>query len=249
MNTKSNSAAHGGCPATTCYASSCGRVTLYLGDCLAILPTLQGVDAVVSDPPYGIAYDPNSGKHSKKSSHGKVIGDDVAFDPTPLLGFKDVLLWGANYYARKIPDGGQWYFWDKITKNGLNVRIAECEYAWHMKGTKSRGFRHMWCGHTYRDSERGTERQHPTQKPVILMQWCMEQAKLSDGATVLDPYMGSGSTGVAAVRSGRRFIGIEIDPTHYATALARIKNELAQGDLFLGHNDKLRHSHPEQPTT
>ena len=216
------------------YTSPCGRVTLYLGDCLDILPTLGKVDALISDPPYGINYDPNSGQHRKKSRHGKVIGDDVPFDPSHLCGYRDVILWGAHCFAARLPDGGQWYFWDKITKNGLNVRIGEAEYAWHKNGTKPRGFRHMWCGHTYRDSERGTERQHPTQKPVILMQWCMEQAKLADNATVLDPYMGSGSTGVAAVRSGRRFIGIEIDPTHYATALERIQQELSQGDLFLG---------------
>ena len=71
------------------------------------------------------------------------------------------------------------------------------------------------------------------------MAWCMDKAKVSEGATVLDPYMGSGSTGIACVRTGRRFVGIEKDPTHYATALERIKSELAQGDLFLGHNREL----------
>jgi DNA modification methylase len=74
------------------------------------------------------------------------------------------------------------------------------------------------------------------QKPVVLMSWMMDQAKVLEGSTVLDPYMGSGSTGIACLRTGRRFVGIEKDPTHYATALERITNELAQGDLFLGHN-------------
>jgi len=77
---------------------------------------------------------------------------------------------------------------------------------------------------------------HPCQKPVPLMAWVMDKAKVPEGATVLDPYMGSGSTIIAAIRTGRRAIGIELDPTHYATAVARIKNELAQGDLFLGQN-------------
>lgn len=81
---------------------------------------------------------------------------------------------------------------------------------------------------------------HPTQKPVELMAWCMEQAKVPEGALVLDSYMGSGTTGIACIRTGRRFVGIEKDPTHYATALKRITDELAQGDLFLGHNDEMR---------
>lgn len=229
-----------------CYASLCGRVTLYLGDCREILPTLKGVDAVVSDPPYGISYDPNCGKHSNESSHGKVIDDDVAFDPAHLLGFKDVLLWGANNFSRRIPEGGQWYFWDKVVQNGMKVRISEAEYAWHKRGTKPRGFRHLWAG-AYRASESGEKSQHPTQKPVILMQWCMDAAKLADGATVLDPYMGSGTTGVAAVRTGRRFIGIEMDPQHFETAKARIIKELAQGDLFLGHNSELNDSPSQYP--
>ena len=74
---------------------------------------------------------------------------------------------------------------------------------------------------------------HPTQKPVELMAWSMEQAKVAEGATVLDPFAGSGTTAIACIRTGRRFIGIEKDPAHYATALARIQRELAQGDLFL----------------
>jgi DNA modification methylase len=81
-----------------------------------------------------------------------------------------------------------------------------------------------------------TNRVHPSQKPVELMAWCMDKAKVVVGATVLDPYMGSGTTGIACIRTGRRFIGIEKDPTHYATALERIKNEIAQKDLFLRHN-------------
>ena len=74
---------------------------------------------------------------------------------------------------------------------------------------------------------------HPTQKPVVVMTWCMEQAKVPEGATVLDPYMGSGTTAIACIRTGRRFIGIEIDPVHFATAVKRVRAELAQGVLPL----------------
>ena len=207
-------------------------VELYLGDCLDVLPTLSGVDAVVTDPPYGIAYDPNCGKHSNESKHGEVIGDDAEFSPAHLLGFKDVLIWGANNFSSKIPNGGHWYFWDKVVQNGMKVRISEAEYAWHKRGTKPRGFRHLWAG-AYRASESGERSEHPTQKPVQLMQWCLICAKLEVGATVLDPYMGSGTTGIACIRTGRRFIGIEKDPVHFETARSRIERELAQGRLGL----------------
>ena len=207
-------------------------VELYLGDCLDVLPTISGVDAVVTDPPYGISYDPNCGKHSNESRHGKVIGDESEFNPAHLFGFRDVLIWGANNFSRKLPDGGQWYFWDKVIQNGMEVRISEAEYAWHKRGTKPRGYRHLWAG-AYRASESGEQSKHPTQKPVQLMQWCLLCAKLETGATVLDPYMGSGTTGIACIRTGRRFIGIEKDPVHFETARSRIERELAQGRLGL----------------
>lgn len=87
---------------------------------------------------------------------------------------------------------------------------------------------------------------HPTQKPVLAMAWTMDAMKVPSGAVVFDPYMGSGTTGIACIRTGRRFVGIEKDPTHYATAVERIKNELAQGDLFLGHNAEVCHQGREK---
>jgi DNA modification methylase len=87
-----------------------------------------------------------------------------------------------------------------------------------------------------RESESGETVLHPTQKPVAVMAWCMTQAKVPEGATVLDPYMGSGSTIIAAIRTGRKAIGIEKAPEHFKTACERIKRELAQGDLFHGQN-------------
>ncbi len=209
----------------------CG-VTLYLGDCLDILPTLEGVDAVITDPPYGIGYDAEASTQRGIQPFKIIEGDSDTFDPSHLMGFPDVILWGCNNYCHAIPPGeGQWYFWDKVTQNGQKVRIAEGEFAWHKKGTKPRAFRHLWSG-AYRASEAGQKSQHPTQKPITLMAWCMEQMKLPEGATVLDPYMGSGTTGIACIRTGRNFIGIEKDPEHFETARKRIEAELAQGDLF-----------------
>jgi|APGre2960657404_1045060.scaffolds.fasta_scaffold61953_1 site-specific DNA-methyltransferase (adenine-specific) len=233
----------------SCYASSCGRVTLYLGDCLELLASVEA-DAIVTDPPYGMSFNGwNKGdrKASIKSaggSYGKkwseIEGDDRPFDPLPLLKYgKPLVTWGANHYASRMPDAAGWLVWDKSRGGtiGKGFIWSNCEMAWCSEtGDCTRIFDHLWNGFR-RQTEVG-EHHHPTQKPVALMAWCMEQAKVPEGATVLDPYMGSGTTGIACIRTGRRFVGIEKDPAHYATALERIKNELAQGDLFLGaHNN------------
>lgn len=210
-----------------------GNVRLYLGDCRAILPTIENVALVLTDPPYGIAYDTDQDKQQDKQTFAAVLHDDEHFSPAHLLEYRDVILWGCNNYCDGIPPkSGQWYFWDKVTQNGQKVRISEGEYAWHKRGTKPRAFRHLWSG-AYRASESGERSVHPTQKPVQLMQWCLDVADVPEGAIVCDPYMGSGTTGIACIRTGRGFVGIEKDPTHYATALARIQRELSQGDLFL----------------
>jgi DNA modification methylase len=201
------------------------------GNCRDVLP--MKADIVLSDPPYGIAYDTEQAKQEEKQQFGAVYGDDEAFDPAHLMEYPDVILWGVNNYCNAIPPNvGQWYFWDKVVQNGQNVRIAEGEFAWHKLGTKPRAFRHLWSG-AYRASESGVRSVHPTQKPVVLMAWCLTVAKVAQSATVLDPYMGSGTTGVACVRSGRKFIGIERDPQHFETAVRRIRAALEEGALPL----------------
>lgn len=150
------------------------------------------------------------------------------------MGYPDVILWGCNNYCHLIPPlVGQWYFWDKVTRNDLKVRIAESEYAWHKKGTKPRGFRHLWSG-AYRASENHTASEHPTQKPVALMRWCIRRLKLPPGSLILDPYCGSGSTLVAAVAEGMRAIGIEREPQYVAIARRRVAEAMgtAPGQLF-----------------
>ena len=202
-------------------------VTLILGDCRELLP--MKADIVLSDPPYGIAYDASESTQQGIQRFAMVHGDDEAFDPAHLMEYPDVILWGVNNYCNAIPPKvGQWYFWDKVVQNGQNVRIAEGEFAWHKRGTKPRAFRHLWSG-AYRASESGIRSVHPTQKPVVLMAWCLAVAKVEQGATVLDPYMGSGSTAIACIRTGRKFIGIERDPVHFATAEQRIRRELEAG--------------------
>ena len=243
--------------ALPCYASSCGRVTLYLGDCMDIMPTLQGVDALVSDPPYGIAWQHGgnrgnwggtgtskiTGKKQPVAQTAAIMGDAEPFDPRPLLEIAPkCLLWGAIHFSDKLPISRHWIVWDKhLANNGTD--FAEVDFAWTNHKGNAVSHRQLWNGCLVEGEERtnrnGSTRCHPTQKPIRLMIFCMDRLQIAEGETVLDPYMGSGTTGVACLRTGRRFVGIEKDPAHYATALERIKNELAQGDLFLGHNKEI----------
>lgn len=223
--------------ATTCYTSSCGRVTLYLGDCRDIMPTLGKVDALISDPPYGMDWNTDhsrftggdGGKHTRVDK--KIHGDAVDFDPTHLLGFDRVVIWGMHHFPQHLKRGTV-LVWPKKYEDAYGSFLSDADTAW-MKGGCG-----VYLSNVINPASFQAEKCHPTQKPVPLMAWCMDKAKVPAGATVLDPYMGSGTTGIACIRTGRRFVGIEKDPAHYATALERIKRELAQGDLFLGHNTK-----------
>lgn len=214
------------------------RATLYLGDCLAIMPQLEAVDALVSDPPYGIDYALSAGNHTMPDGSKRwypaaeeIEGNAEDFDPAPLLKYPIVALWGANHYAHRLPHNGKWLVWDKRCQVIPPRNQADCEMAWLNKYGAARMLYHMWDG-MVRDSERDTPRVHPTQKPVVVMAWMMEQAKVPEGATVLDPYMGSGTTGVACWRTNRNFVGIEKDPKHFASAVARLEREANQGVLL-----------------
>ena len=213
-------------------------VYLYCGDCLEILPRLPDgcVDCVITDPPYGIRYSPGDGgsgwtKGVKTfSGNNLVTGDNQDFDPRPFLGFDNLVLWGANHYADKLSPKSSWLVWDK-RQDGLSNDFADCEMAWWSKGGPARMFRHLWCG-AFRASERGNTRVHPTQKPIVLMEWCIKLCT-TESDTILDPFMGSGTTGVAAVRMGRKFIGIEIERKYFDIAVKRIELELSQERMDL----------------
>ncbi len=202
-------------------------IRLILGDCLKVLPTLEvgSIDAVVTDPPYGIAYDASTSTQQGIQRFEQLKGDEVPFDASPWLQFDDVLAWCLPQHTINLPTGmGVWYAWDKVTQNGLKVRISEVEYAWHKRGTKTRMFRHLWSG-AYRESESGQRSQHPTQKPIAVMKWCLQFVKAQ---TILDPFMGSGTTGVACIRTGRCFIGIETEPKYFEIAVQRHKRALRE---------------------
>lgn len=207
-----------------------GRATLYNADCRDVLPLLGKVDAVVTDPPYGISYNP--AQYPGASFSGAIHGDNDDFDPSPFLGLAScVILWGANNYAMRLPRGG-WLCWDKRTNEDADKLFGSpFELAWINDATRYKIARILHCATVNADGQ-GQPRVHPTQKPIRLMKWCIEQTR--GAQTILDPFMGSGSTGIAAVQMGREFVGVEIDPGHFATACKRIEDAQRQGDFFVG---------------
>lgn len=202
-----------------------GGITIYHGDCREILPGLGRFDLLLTDPPYGIALDTEA-RWDWLPDQAPVANDDVPFDPAALLklGFPTVL-WGANHYSSRLPDRKGWLAWDKATRNGLDLRQAEIEFAWTSHVARPHCYRHMWSG-AYRDSERGT-RHHPTQKPVALMSWCL--GFFPDAKTVIDPYMGSGPVAKACKDRGLRYVGIELVEKYCEVAAKRLAQEVLFG--------------------
>ena len=207
-------------------------IDLQLGNCLELMKYLRGasIDAVITDPPYGISLKTNykargRGKLTESNDFPQIVGDSKPFDPTPFLGFEKVVLFGANYYADKLPTRAGWIVWDK--RDGIPSNDnADCELIWTNQKRPARVYRHLWNG-MLKASERDQRRVHPTQKPVALMEWII-QNYTDEGDTILDPFMGSGSTGVACARLGRSFIGMEIEPMYYDIAKQRIETAHAQ---------------------
>jgi site-specific DNA-methyltransferase (adenine-specific)/modification methylase len=214
-----------------------GDATLYCGDCMEVLPTLGKVDAVITDPPYGIGADSSMHKTS-----GVVVGhghrrvakrtyENTDWDNAPpskevIDSIQSVapivIIFGGNYFA--LPPSKCWLVWDKKT----NGNFADCELAWTNLNKPVRRLELLWNGFARAGNEERFD--HPTQKPIALMAWCIEQA--GNPQTILDPFMGSGTTGVAAVQLGRKFIGIERERKYFDIACKRIEQAVAQGQLF-----------------
>lgn len=217
-------------------------VRLICGDCREVLPTLDKVDAVVTDPPYGIgesagkAKTRTSGLTSKLKNaqiYRRDYGDDSWDDsPVPADLLESVratarwaVIFGGNYY--NLPPTSCWLVWDKL--NG-DTDFADCELAWTNLPKAVRRIRFLWNGCMRR--ERDVAREHPTQKPVDVMKWCIEHLP-EPNQTILDPFMGSGTTGVAAVSLGRHFIGVERESKYFEIALRRVSEALKAPDLFI----------------
>ena len=217
-----------------------GNATLYLGDCTEILPTLDKMDAVVTDPPYGIGESSEKVKSRQRQEGGssKALADqrdygDFNWDQkTPEKDVFDAMrnlskwqiIFGGNYF--ELPPTKCWLIWDK--ENGEND-FADAELAWTNLNKAVRLKRYMWNGMLRANKEpRGD---HPTQKPVGIMEWCISH--LPDGTeTVLDPFMGSGTTGVACMNLQRKFIGIEREQKYFDIACKRIEQAQKQERLF-----------------
>lgn len=194
-----------------------GLATLYLGDCREILPTLAPCDLILTDPPYGIGIAANP----VRQAHERMEWDAEA-PAAWLFGLmqekaKNLIVWGGNYFP--LPPSPTFLVWDKMQPE--NFSLAMCEQAWcsFKKPAKM-----------HRLSVTSYEKEHPTQKPVRLMEWCIDHAP--EAETICDPYMGSGTTGVAAVKMGRTFIGIEREPKYFDIACKRIEDAQRQASMF-----------------
>ena len=211
-------------------------VLLINADCRDVTEQLKA-DAIISDPPYGMAWpcenarfqggSIESQKRRPKNPRvyeGTIYGDDEPFDPSPWLEYPRVVLFGCNHYAQRLPVGTT-LVWLKRLDGGFGSFLSDAELAW-MKGGHG-----VYAKRDLTMQGETATRNHPTQKPVPLMAWCIEMAKVPEGGTVCDPYMGSGSTGVACVRLHRNFIGVEKDKRHFDNACDRIRREL-EGTLL-----------------
>lgn len=208
-----------------------GDATLYLGDCREILPTLGQVDAVVTDPPYGIAHSSN---HGASWAGTQIANDgDTSVRDDVLSAFANVAAFGT-WKTPPIADAKGCLVWDKGPAFGMGDLAFPWKGSWeliYVRGRIWRGSRDegVLKGHIQVSWE-SQGRAHPHQKPVTLMAELIR--KLPTDAVILDPFMGSGSTGVAAVQLGRPFIGCEVDQAHFATACRRIEEAHRQPRLF-----------------
>ena len=241
------------------WVSDCGTVTLYLGDCLEILPTLEpgSVDAVVTDPPYssgGAFRSDRSGATSAKylGSHGRGPKVDIEFsgDSRDSRGW---LFWSTLWMLRahdickpaaiamiftdwrQMPQcsdvfqAANWVWrgcavWDKGNARPMSGRFShQAEFVlWGSKGAIGWDY-DLPCAKGVLRFDAPKEH-HQTEKPVELIEEML--AITAQGGVVVDPFTGSGTTGVACVRLGRRFIGIELEPKYFAIAKRRITDEL-----------------------
>lgn len=198
--------------------------TIYCGDCLTIAPLLTGIDAVISDPPYGNDYE-HGGRvgDNHRRNLVPIAGNDAPFDPSPWVSYGNVILWGADHFYPRLPDYGRWLAFNKLGHKEPWDDFCDVEFAWHSGEGAARIFSMLYKGIASAKGGESPIRQHPSQKPIRLMLWCLEQAKIQPGQTILDPYMGVGSTLVAAKLRGIKAVGIELSEAYVKIAVERLR--------------------------
>lgn len=207
-----------------------GNAELWHGDCSEVLPLLPRFDLILTDPPYGIGEAAGKNKSRSKIATAKDYGnDDWDSAPPPPWVIEMMrakaewhIFFGGNYYD--LPPAKCWLVWDK--DNG-DSDFADCELAWTNLPKAVRLKKWRWAGMLQENMARKEEREHPTQKPVPVMEWAITQAP-PNVMTICDPFMGSGTTGVACVRLGKSFVGIERERKYFDIACERIENEQRQ---------------------
>ena len=194
-----------------------GNCHLYLGDCREVLPHLPNVDLVLTDPPYGIGIAANPVRQAHEKLDWDAAPPSTGTINDCIAHGKTAIVWGGNYFG--LPAAQCFLVWDKIQPHDFSLAMAEM--AWTNKGGPAK---------MHRQSVLSYSKEHPTQKPVELMEWCISHAK--EALTVTDPFMGSGTTGVACANMGKTFFGIEREPKYFDIACKRIETAYAQGRLF-----------------
>ncbi len=216
-----------------------GNHRLMCGDSAAVtsidsLTEGETINALISDPPYGIDWDTDytrftGGVSQGRRNTGRIANDAEEFDPLPWLIYDSVVLFGANYFAKNLPMG-TWLVWDKRFKNGTAF-LSDAELAW-MKGGKGVYVHSV----TSQGFVRPEKIEHPTQKPIDVMVWCMEKAKA--GVNVLEPFAGSGTTLIACEKTNRKCFAMEIEPKHCDVIVARWEQFTGQkAELMRSGND------------
>ncbi len=207
-----------------------GNAELWLGDCRDILPTLPKVDAVITDPPYGLGIDGQKESTRRDGSqlrkhHQKLGWDSVIPDAELMQGVlaagEQQIVWGGNYFSDDLPRSRGWLVW---FKGQTGLTMSDGELAWTSLSMPLR-VKNLHRTHLWQESP-----EHPTQKPTELMEWCL--GFLPDAKTIVDPFMGSGTTGVACMNLGRSFIGIEREPKYFDIACRRIEDAQRQSRMF-----------------
>jgi DNA modification methylase len=204
---------------TPYYEDAANGITIWCADCRDVLPALPKVDLVLTDPPYGIGAETAGGRGVGGWSKFEVCGwdrDRPSRDTFELIraAAPVQVIWGGNYFTDYLPPTMRWLIWDKGQRG---FSLADCEMAWTNQDKAARVI-------TYSRAEALRDgKEHPTQKPIAVIRWCIEKAGVQ--GTILDPFMGSGTTLVAAKRLGRHAIGIEIEERYCEIAAERLERE------------------------